>query len=47
MYQARLHPEQYSNTFSDAQIKKLHDAIMYVCNTAVDTLAEIVDALGP
>jgi formamidopyrimidine-DNA glycosylase len=34
MYQARLHPEQYSNTFSDAQVKKLHDAMMYVCNTA-------------
>lgn len=40
MYQARLHPEQYSNTFSDTQVKKLHDAMMYVCNTAVDTLAE-------
>ena len=40
MYQARLHPEQYSNTFSKAQVKQLHDAIMYVCNTAVDTLAE-------
>ena len=35
MYQARLHPEQYSNTFSDEQIKRLHDAIMYVCDTAV------------
>lgn len=40
LYQARLHPEQYSNTFSDEQIKRLHDAIMYVCNTAVDTLGE-------
>ncbi|KAF9695769.1 hypothetical protein EKO04_006155 [Ascochyta lentis] len=40
MYQARLHPEQYSNTFSDEQIKRLHDAIMYVCDTAVETLAE-------
>lgn len=40
MYQARLHPEQYSNTFSDDQIKKLHDAIMYVCDTAVEVLAE-------
>jgi formamidopyrimidine-DNA glycosylase len=36
MYQARLHPEQYSNTFSDEQIKRLHDAIMYVCDTAVE-----------
>jgi len=40
MYQAKLHPEQYSNTFSDTQVKQLHDAMMYVCNTAVDTLAE-------
>ena len=40
MYQARLHPEQYSNTFNDEQIKRLHDAIMYVCDTAVETLAE-------
>jgi hypothetical protein len=40
MYQARLHPEQYSNTFSDIQVKQLHDAMMYVCNTAVDALAE-------
>ncbi|KAF1930932.1 uncharacterized protein M421DRAFT_3203 [Didymella exigua CBS 183.55] len=40
MYQAKLHPEQYSNTFSDEQIKRLHDAIVYVCGTAVDTLAE-------
>jgi hypothetical protein len=40
MYQARLHPEQYSNTFSDEQIKKLYDAMMYVCDTAVELLAE-------
>jgi formamidopyrimidine-DNA glycosylase len=36
MYQARLHPEQYSNTFTDEQIKRLHDAIMYVCDTAIE-----------
>ncbi|CAA9958538.1 Formamidopyrimidine-DNA glycosylase [Pyrenophora teres f. maculata] len=35
MYQAKLHPEQYSNTFSDEQVKALHEAIMYVCDTAV------------
>ncbi|EMD91536.1 hypothetical protein COCC4DRAFT_30449 [Bipolaris maydis ATCC 48331] len=35
MYQAKLHPEQYSNTFSDEQVKRLHDAMMYVCDTAV------------
>lgn len=40
MYQARLHPEQYSNTFSDDQIKRLHDAIMYVCDTAIEANAD-------
>ena len=40
MFQAKLHPEQYSNTFSDEQIKRLHDAIMYVCDTAVEVNAE-------
>ncbi|KAF1968333.1 hypothetical protein BU23DRAFT_558562 [Bimuria novae-zelandiae CBS 107.79] len=40
MYQAKLHPEQYSNTFSEKQVKQLHDAMMYVCDTAVETLAD-------
>lgn len=35
MFQAKLHPEQYSNTFSDEQVKRLYDAMMYVCDTAV------------
>lgn len=35
-----MHPEQYSNTFSDAQIKQLHDAIMYVCKTAIEVLGD-------
>lgn len=40
MYNARLHPEQYSNTFSDAQVKKLHDSMMFVCKTSIDCLAD-------
>jgi formamidopyrimidine-DNA glycosylase len=40
MYQARLHPEQYSNTFSDTQVKQLHDAMMFVCKTAVEVNAD-------
>lgn len=40
LYQARIHPEQYSNTFSDAQIKALHDALTSVCTIAVETLAD-------
>jgi len=40
LYQARIHPEQYSNTFSDEQIKTLHDSLISVCTIAVDTLAD-------
>lgn len=40
LYQARIHPEQYCNTFSDTQIKTLHDALIGVCTTAVETLAD-------
>lgn len=40
MYNAKLHPEQYSDTFSSAQLKQLHTSILYVCQTAVDLLAD-------
>ncbi|KAL1585231.1 hypothetical protein WHR41_05833 [Cladosporium halotolerans] len=40
LYQARIHPEQYSNTFDEEQIKRLHEAIVYVCTTACETLAD-------
>ena len=40
LYQARIHPEQYSNTFDDKQIQQLHDALIGVCTTAVETLAD-------
>ncbi|KAK4634473.1 Cell differentiation protein rcd1 [Fulvia fulva] len=40
LYQARIHPEQYSNTFGEGQIKKLHDALIDVCTTACETLAD-------
>jgi formamidopyrimidine-DNA glycosylase len=40
MYHAKLHPEQYSHTFSSAQLKQLHKSILYVCQTAVDALAD-------
>lgn len=40
MYHAKLHPEQYSNTFSDAQLKQLYTSILYVCKTAVDALGD-------
>ncbi|KAK0252450.1 hypothetical protein B0A54_10362 [Friedmanniomyces endolithicus] len=40
MYQARLHPEQYSNTFDDGQVERLHKALMDVCTLAVETNAD-------
>ncbi|KAI9736502.1 MAG: hypothetical protein M1818_006012 [Claussenomyces sp. TS43310] len=40
MYHAKLHPEQYSDTFSDAQLRQLHTSILHICKTAVDLLAD-------
>lgn len=40
LYQARLHPEQYCDDFSDEEIKRLHDSITNVCRTACDLLAD-------
>ena len=40
MYDAKIHPEQYSNTLTPAQIKQLHKSIHYICSFAVDNLAD-------
>lgn len=40
MYHAKVHPEQYSNTLSDDQIKEIHSSINCVCSTALDVLAD-------
>lgn len=40
LYQAKLHPEQYCDDFDDSQIAKLYESIRYVCQTAVDKLAD-------
>lgn len=40
LYHARLHPEQYCDEFSDQEIKRLHEAIRYVCQTAIDLLGD-------
>lgn len=40
LYQAKLHPEQYSDDFGEEEIRKLYDAIRYVCQTAVDKLGD-------
>jgi len=40
LYNAKIHPEQYSNTLSAAQVKQLHKSIQYICNFAVDHLSD-------
>ncbi|KAL3464713.1 DNA glycosylase/AP lyase [Aspergillus heterothallicus] len=40
LYHAKIHPEQYSNTLTDDQIKELHKAIHYVCSTSIEVLAD-------
>lgn len=40
MYDAKIHPEQYSNTLTPAQINQLHKSIHYICSFAVDNLAD-------
>lgn len=40
LYQSKIHPEQYSDTFSNKEIARLHEAIRYVCQLAVDKLGE-------
>lgn len=40
LYHAKIHPEQYSNTLSDAQCKQLHDSLTFICTTACDLLGD-------
>ena len=40
MYDAKVHPEQYSDTLREDQIAQLHKSIHYVCKFAVDNLAD-------
>ncbi|KAF2428886.1 putative formamidopyrimidine-DNA glycosylase, partial [Tothia fuscella] len=40
LYQAKIHPEQYSNTFGDEQIKSLHDSLIGVCTLACELLGD-------
>jgi hypothetical protein len=40
LYNARIHPEQYSNTLSAAEITRLHASLIAVTSLAVDTLAD-------
>jgi formamidopyrimidine-DNA glycosylase len=40
LYHAKLHPEQYSDDFSDEEIRKLYESIRHVCQFAVDKLGD-------
>ncbi|CZT17279.1 related to formamidopyrimidine-DNA glycosylase [Ramularia collo-cygni] len=40
LYQAKLHPEQYSNTFSDDEIARLREAMFEVTGLACEVLAD-------
>ena len=40
LYNAKIHPEQYSNTLQDHQLKQLHKSIHHICGTAVELLAD-------
>jgi formamidopyrimidine-DNA glycosylase len=40
MYHAKLHPEQYSDTFSKEQTARLHESILHITKTAVDVLGD-------
>ncbi|KAI4147584.1 MAG: hypothetical protein LQ340_005485 [Diploschistes diacapsis] len=40
LYDAKIHPEQYANTLSGAQIKQLHKSLHYVCGLSCEVLAD-------
>lgn len=40
LYHAKIHPEQYSDTFSADQRKQLRISILHICQTAVDALGD-------
>lgn len=40
LYQAKIHPEQYTNTLTSEHLKQLHKSMSNVCQIAVDHLAD-------
>lgn len=40
LYDAKVHPEQYSDTLRPEQVSRLHNSIHYVCKLSVDKLAD-------
>ena len=40
LYNAKIHPEQYTNSLTDIQLSQLHESVLSVCSIAVETLAD-------
>ncbi|KAF3909835.1 hypothetical protein ABW21_db0204090 [Orbilia brochopaga] len=40
LFHAHIHPEQYSNTLSEAQQKQLYQSTLHICQTACDLLGD-------
>lgn len=40
LYQAKVHPEQYCNEFSEEESKRIYEAIKYVCQLSIDKLGD-------
>ncbi|EWC48416.1 hypothetical protein DRE_02185 [Drechslerella stenobrocha 248] len=40
LFHARIHPEQYSNTLSEAQQKQLYESTLHICTTACGVLGD-------
>ncbi|KAI9773202.1 MAG: hypothetical protein M1839_002210 [Geoglossum umbratile] len=40
LYNAKIHPEQYTNSLTDTQLDQLHKSVLSVCSIAVETLAD-------
>jgi formamidopyrimidine-DNA glycosylase len=40
LYQAMIHPAQYTNTLTDEEVRSLYDKMKYVCETAVQAEAD-------
>jgi formamidopyrimidine-DNA glycosylase len=40
LYQAMIHPAQYTNTMTDEEVRLLYDKMKYVCETAVQVEAD-------
>lgn len=40
LYQAKAHPEQFCNEFDDDEVKRIYDAINYVCGLSIEKLGD-------